>query len=225
MRLPGSFHCRREPVLCELLELYSHPRYSRDEVVAAFGGPSKAAAPPARSLALVDGSIPEGERNSTLFQLAHAFVNKGFGPDQVLTRVQAVNATKCAVPLCATEVDAIVDSAVRHGPSGFLNLPLRIFDSAAYRQLSHAARTLAAAAYRRYNGENNGDIALSFSDFPFEFTRRETFYAARAELVNCGLLRRIRKRCYIGGVGSRPDLYEVALSPPSGTSQERSAVN
>jgi len=225
MRLPGSFHCKHEPVLCELLELHNHPRYSRGEVVAAFGGPSQSLDRPARRLALVDGSIPEGERNSTLFQLARSFVNKGFGPDQVLTRVQAVNATKCAVPLCATEVDAIVGSAVRHGPSGFLNLPLEVFDSAVYRQLSHAARTLAAAAYRRYNGENNGEIALSFSDFPMEFTRRETFYAARGEVVKAGLLTLVRKRCYIDGVGWRPDLYKVALSPPGEPNQERSAVN
>lgn len=225
MRLPGSFHCKAEPVLCELMELSERPRYTRAEVVEAFGLAAAPASNTAPKLKVLDGSIPEGERNARLFQLARGFVNKGFGPEQTLARIQAVNATKCIVPLCATEVDAIVASAVRHGPSGFLNLPLQVFDSNVYRQLSHAARTLAAAAYRRYNGENNGDIALSFSDFPLEFSRRETFYAARAEVVAAGLLRRVRKRCYIEGVGWRPDVYEVALSPPGELNQERSAVN
>ena len=225
MRLPGSFHCKAEPVLCELMELSDHRRYCRAEVVDAFGISAAPANRTAPKLKLLDGSIPEGERNATLFDLARGFVNKGFGPEQVLARIQAVNANKCAVPLCATEVDAIVASAARHGPAGFLNLPLQVFDSEVYRQLSHAARTLASAAYRRYNGENNGDIALSFSDFPMEFSRKETFYAARAELVVAGLLTRARKRCYIEGIGWRPDLYEVALSPPGGPNQERSAVN
>lgn len=225
MRLPGSFHCKAEPVLCRLLELSDHPRFSRAEVMEAFGPATVPATSKAPKFKLVDGSIPEGERNETLFKLARGFVNKGFAPERTLERIQVVNATKCTVPLCATEVDAIVASAVRHGPSGFLNLPLRVFDSDIYRQLSHQARTLAAAAYRRHNGENNGDIALSFSDFKSEFSRSETFYAARKELVVAGLLSRVKKRCYIEGVGWRPDLYEVALSPPSGPSQERSAVN
>lgn len=225
MRLPGSSHCKAEPVSCELMELHDRPRYSHGEVVAAFGLDVKATVATTPKLTVVDGSIPEGERNSTLFQLARGFVNKGFSSDQVLARIQSVNASKCAIPLCATEVDAIVASAVRHGPCGYLNLPLRVFDSEIYRNLSHAARTLGAAAYRRYNGENNGQIALSFADFPLEFSRRQTFYDARAELVKAGLLKRVRKRCYVEGVGWRPDLYEVALSPPSGPNQERSAVN
>lgn len=225
MRLPGSFHCKADPVLCELMVLSDHPRYSRAEVVDAFGISAAPANRTAPKFKLVDGSIPEGERNAKLFQLARGFVNKGFGHEQTLARIQAVNAKKCAVPLCATEVDAIVASAVDYGPSGFLSLPLQVFDSTVYRQLSHAARTLAAAAYRRYNGENNGDIALSFSDFPLEFSRRETFYAARAEVVDAGLLTLVRKRCYIEGIGWRPDLFELALSPPGGLNQERSAVN
>lgn len=224
MRLPGTMHNKRGAVPCELVLLDDFPRYSREVVTAAFPVTTSAVALPLK-LRVVDGSILEGERNETLFNLARGFVNKGYGPDQVLDRIQAVNARKCAVPLCATEVDAIVASAVAHGPSGFLNLPLRVFDSPAYRSLSHPARTIAAAAYRRYNGENNGDISLPFDDFQVEFSRRETFYAARRELVAAGLITRVRPRCYIAGVGWRSDLYEVALSPPGGPNQERSAVN
>jgi len=224
MRLPGSMHNKGLTVPCELVSLDDFPRYTREDVAAAFPIDRPASATPPK-LQVVDGSIPEGERNETLFNLARGFVNKGYGADQVLDRVQAVNAKKCAVPLCATEVDAIVASAVAYGPSGFLNLPLRVFDSEAYRKLSHAARTIAAGAYRRYNSENNGQIALQFDDFQVEFTRRETFYAARKEVLDAGLITRVRPRCYVDGMGWRPDLYEVALSPPSGPNQDRSAVN
>lgn len=225
MRLPGSLHCKREPVLCELLDLRAGPRYSRAECIEAFGTEGGGGPLKEPRLRVLDGTILEGDRNSTLFQLARGFVNKGFDHGQVLQRIQAVNARKCVVPLCATEVDAIVASAVRHGPSGFLNLPLCIFDSEAYRDLSHPARTLAAAAYRRYNGRNNGDIALAFSEFQREFTRSQSFYSARRELVDAGLLRQTRRRSYVKGTGWRPELFEVALQPPAGPNGERSAVN
>jgi hypothetical protein len=216
MRMPGSVHYKKEPTLCRLLELHNHPRYSRDEFVRAFDYIGHQSTTTPQKKKVLDGSIPEGERNATLFQLVRGFVNKGLDHEQVLKRIQAANANKCATPLCASEVDSIVLSVVKHGPSGFLSLPIQVFDSFAYRKVSHAAQTIAAAAYRRYNGENNGNIGLSFDDFSLEFTRKETFYKARKELENAGLIIRVRTHGYVQGVGWRPDLYEIALSPPNG---------
>lgn len=225
MRLPGSIHHKREPVGCELVTLNDSPRYTRQAVIEAFGmADENVVAAPTR-LRVLDGSIPEGERNTRLFELARSFVNKGFDHDQVLDRIQKVNVTKCAVPLCATEVDSIVASAVEHGPAGFLNFPLKVFDSLTYRKLSHPARTLAAAAYRRYNGENNGNIALPFSDFSIEFSRKETFYNARAELVASGLLRLVSKHRYHEWAGRQPDLYEVVLGTSGEPMMVRNADN
>ena len=223
MRLPGTMHHKHEPTPCELLAIHDLPRYSRAEVVEAFGMATPEA-PKKSKLTVLDGSVPEGERNATLFQLARGFVNKGLPAEEVLQRIQKVNALKCAVPLCAKEVDAIVASAVSHGPSGFLNLPLQVVDSLAYRQLSHPARSIAVAAYRRYNGENNGEIALPFSEFGVEFSRRQTFYKARKELEASGLLKLVRKRRYDEWAGRKPDLFEVALSTPGGPMTDRSAA-
>lgn len=225
MRLPGSLHHKHGATPCQLVTLdEGRPRYGRAEVLEAFavqlGAPAKASQ---RLVPLADG-IPEGERNRTLFDLARSFVNKGLPDSEVASRIQKVNATKCQPPLCATEVDAIVASAIGYGPSGYLNLPIRVFDCPAYRKLSHAARTVTAAAYRRYNGQNNGAIALPFSEFAAEFSRSQTFYKARAEAVRSGLLRRVRKRRYHEWGGRQPDLYEVALEPPSVHSMERKAV-
>lgn len=113
-------------------------------------------------------------------------------------------------------------NAVEYGPAGYLSLPLNVFDSLAYGSLSHAARTLAAAAYRRFNGENNGNISLPYSDFQVEFSRKETFYKSRAELVASGLLRLVQKRRWHEWVGRQPDIYAVALEPPSEPMRERS---
>lgn len=225
MRLPGTLHQKGETHQCKLLSLNEWPPYTRQQVVEAFGFDQATASPSQGKLTVADGSIAVGERNSRLFELARSFVNKGFTDEQVLDRIQVVNARKCELPLCASEVDKIVASAVGYGPSGYLNLPVRIFDSLAYRGLSHAARTIAATAYRRYNGENNGNIALPFSDFRIEFTRRQSFYDARAEVVAAGLITKVRNRRYNEWGGRHPDLYEVALSPPCGPIMGRSAVN
>lgn len=225
MRLPGTLHQKGEPYLCKLLSLNTWPPYSREQVVEAFGFDLPTAPAIPAKLTVADGSIALGERNDRLFALARSFVNKGFTADQVLDRIQVVNARKCEVPLCAKEVDSIVASAVDYGPAGYLNMPVAIFDSMAFKRLSHAARTIATAAYRRYNGENNGNISLPVSDFQIEFSRRETFYKARAEVVASGLLTRVRRRRYNEWGGRHPDLYEIALSPPNEPIKERSADN
>ncbi|MGV8922341.1 MAG: DNA-primase RepB domain-containing protein [Thermomonas sp.] len=225
MRLPGTLHQKGEAQPCKLLSLHEWPPYTRRHVVEAFGLDQASVAPSPSKLTVADGSIAVGERNSRLFELARSFVNKGFTEEQVLDRIQLVNVRKCEAPLCASEVDKIVSSAVTYGPSGYLNLPVRVFDSLAYRGLSHAARTIAATAYRRYNGENNGNIALPFSDFQIEFSRRQSFYGARAEVVAAGLIRLVQKRRYNEWGGRHPDLYEIVLSPPSGPIMERSAGN
>lgn len=79
-------------MLCELVYVEERPRYTRDEVVAAFVSLGSAEVPKRLRLTLLDGSIPEGERNSRLFGLARGFVNKGFDHAQVLARIQTVNA-------------------------------------------------------------------------------------------------------------------------------------
>lgn len=217
MRLPGTWHHKQQPTLCKMQAITSSPPYTRDQVIEMFGRlpPCR----PRRPKPEPEGGVIElGNRNNRLFELARGFVNKGLAPDQVQARISSVNRSKCAVPLPDEEVAAVVSSAVAYGPAGHLNLPVQVFDSPVYRALSHAARTVAAAAYRRYNGSNNGNISLPFSDFQAEFRRRESFYRARAEVVASGLLRIVRKHSYDGWAGRRPDLFEVALRPPSESS-------
>lgn len=224
MRLPGFLHQKGEPFRSRLVTFNTFPRYSLGVLSEAFGtvGAAQMKAPP---LQVVDGSIYVGNRNQTLFALARGFVNKGFDFDQVLSRILAVNQRKCEVPLGECEVRALVESAVEHGPRGYLNLPLAVVDCPEYRHLSHAARTIAVAAYRRFNGENNGNISLPFSDFHAEFSRKETFYKARQELVRAGFLRTAKRRTYDRWAGRTPDLFEVALGPPGEPKKGRLADN
>lgn len=223
MRLPGFEHRKGSPFLTKLLSISENlTAYHRDEVVAAFGlcGP-QGAGERIPKLVTLDEVIPKGARNDTLFRLARGLVNKGFGSGEVLKRIQRVNAERCAPPLCATEVDAIVSSASSFGAAGYLSLPLAVFDSEAYRGLSHAARTVTAMAYRRFNGQNNGNISLPFDDFSKEFSRSQSFYKAREEAVQSGLIRVTRERRYHKRGGREPNLYEVVMKPPTVLNQKR----
>jgi len=225
MRLPGYFHQKGAAFQTRLLSILDHPRYSREQLAAAFGLELQSTFEKGPRPVTTKDNIPEGERNETLFRLARGLVNKGFPEDQVRDRIQLVNSDRCKPPLCATEVDSLVASACSHPPKGSLNLPLVVFDSDAYRNLSHAGRTVVAMAYRRFNGSNNGNISLPFEDFRKEFSRSQSFYRARNEGVEAGLLRVTRKRRYHVQGGRQPDLFEVAVEPLSVPIQKRSAFN
>lgn len=225
MRLPGFIHQKGSPFQARLLSIEEHPRYTREQLAAAFGLELQIPLVTGARRVTLQDSIPTGERNDTLFRLARGLVNKGFPEDQVRGRIQRVNADRCNPPLCAKEVDGVVTSACSHPPSGALNLPLVVFDCDAYRNLSHAGRTVVAKAYRRFNGSNNGNISLPFEDFRNEFSRSQSFYKARTEVVKAGLLRVTRKRRYHEQGGRQPDLFEVAMEPLSVPIQQRSASN
>lgn len=64
--------------------------------------------------ALVDSeSIPQGSRNNSLFKLACQFRREGVTDDQLFERVSAMNESACKPPLEQTEVQQIVDSALK----------------------------------------------------------------------------------------------------------------
>lgn len=225
MRLPGFLHQKGRAFESQLLSLEEHPRFTRSHLMEALTIDLQEAIPTDLPKAGLLVDIAEGERNDTLFRLARSFVNKGLPPDQIGARIQRVNEDRCRPPLSAEEVEALVVSACSRPAKGSLSLPVVIFDCDAFRGLSHAARTVVCVAYRRYNGSNNGNIALPFEEFRKEFSRTQTFYRARQEAVDAGVLRVSRKRRYHNRGGREPDLFEVAMEPPSVPIVERSAVN
>ena len=127
----------------------------------------------------------------------------------MLDRIQKINALRCDPPLCATEVDGIVRNAMGMPPKGGFTVPYAMFDSDGYRQLSHAARTLVVAAYRRRTGSSVSSIALPFRDFQMEFRRPQTFYNARREAMEAGFIRVVREAKWTSSGQKEPDLFEV----------------
>lgn len=207
MRLPGYLHMKATPFPCRLTALEKRARYSAMSVRRAFlPAPVESPAKPER----LPSIIPEGDRNNTLFGLARGLVNKGYNLGQVSSRLQKINATRCAIPLCASEVDAIVVSACEYGSQGYIKLPHTLVDSPEWRDLPHPARSIVTAAMRRFNGSNDGDISLPYEDFRDEFGNK-LFYKMRAKAVKAGFLRVTRKCSYSKQGGKLADLFGLGV--------------
>jgi hypothetical protein len=155
--------------------------------------------------------IPEGERNATLLRLAAGFVRKGHGLQAVNDRLQRINAERCTPPLGADEVDSIAARAAAYGSDGFAMLPHKLLDSAEWKALPPAAHDVIVTAFRRYNGMNGDNIALTWADFEGRegFGRKDTFYRQRKRAVASGILQ-CASEGRNGQTGRKPDLFSIA---------------
>lgn len=215
MRLPGFEHCKHGRYRSHIVEVHERGPYTVAEVVQAFGlyaaetpAPVASVAPPrARKLA---ARIVEGERNSTLLSLAAGFVSKGYSLTQVNKRLQRINAERCQPPLCATEVDSIVVQAVKYGSEGFAALLHKLLDSPEWLALPPPAHDVIVTAFRRYDGTNNGDISLTWTDFEGRegFGGKHAFYQHRKRAVAAGILYQASKGGN-GQTGRKPDLFGI----------------
>lgn len=194
MRLPGYLHQKAKPALVEVKSLSSSNPYAHAEFLAAFGLGRRE----------LPEAIGEGDRNTTLYSLARGLVQRGHEPAQVNQRLQKINAERCQPPLCATEVDQIVSSALASSANGFIILPHKLLDSREWKQLPAASHRIILTAYRRYDGSNNGNIALPWSEFEGlpGFSRDKTFYSHRDRAVQSGILIQV-------GRSGRAALYAI----------------
>ena len=58
-------------------------------------------------------NIPEGRRNDTLFRLGCSLWAKGFGYDNLTSKLNEINTAKCRPPLDSKEVDSILKSITK----------------------------------------------------------------------------------------------------------------
>jgi hypothetical protein len=225
MRLPGLWHRKGAPYLVRLDRYYQAPPYTLSEIVAAFDLSERDSAdcvvtghpPPVANVAsrrvsrrTLPDVIREGERNSTIFDLAASLARKGHGTEAVRQRARRVNVERCEAPLPVTEIDAIVASACSRGSSGFAAIPHALLDAPEWKALPHAAKVIALVAVRRYDGHNNGNIALTWSDVQDQqgFGNKATFYRNRARLISAGFLIQVARGCNTLS-GKRPDLFAI----------------
>lgn len=229
MRLPGFDHRKGKPFASHLIAVCDKPPYTLAELVEAFDlrametpEPVRPAnVTPLRTRKLPD-TIREGERNATLFSLARGLVQKGHDAQAVNDRLRQINAERCQPPLGADEVDTIAAQAVGYGSDGFVMLPHKLLDSSEWFNLPPPAHTIIALALRRYNGANNGNIALTWADFKGRggFGSNRTFLAALAVAVQSGILLRVRESGRWTQQGKKPALYAIASKWLTGKSRK-----
>lgn len=213
MRLPGFLHNKSEPSLVQVIERHDMPRYTLAALEDAFG-----VVAPISTRAIVKvrrrelpGVIPEGERNSILFNLACGLARRGTPARGVNARLQKINAERCQPPLCANEVDIIAARAIAYGSQGFDRLPHTLTDSAVWLSLPPAACVIVLAFFRRYDGSNNGQLCVAWSDFAGQhgMTNSGSFYRHLKSIVDAGILiRTVESRRT--QTGTAPALYAIA---------------
>ena len=209
MRLPGFDHRKGEPFASRIVTLDAdRAPYRLADLVQAFDlHPAPVTLPMRRKL---PDAIPDGERNGTMLSLAAGLVRKGHDAQAVNDRLQRINAERCQPPLCASEVDAIAARAVGYGSEGFAMLPHKLLDSPQWKALTPPAHDVIVTAFRRFDGGNNGNIALTWADFDGRpgFTKGK-FYRHRQRALSSGIL----LAATLGGLGQtgrKPDLFAIA---------------
>lgn len=85
--------------------------------------------------------------------------------------------------------------ADRRDPGAFLQVPLVVLNSAAYRRLSASAVKLLWDVISQYKGDNNGKLLTGWRIMSEErgWTSRTTLFKAKTELLESGLLCETRK--------------------------------
>ncbi len=211
MRLPGFDHRKGEPFTTRVVSLDAdRAPYRLAELVQAFDLNPAPVALTAHKRRTLPDAIPDGERNDTLLSLAAGLVRKGHDMQAVNDRLQRINAERCQQPLCASEVDSIAAQAVGYGSDGFTLLPHKLLDSPQWKALSPPAHDVILTAFRRFDGFNNGNIALTPADFDGRPGMTESaFKRHRRRALASGILR-LAKHGKPTQTGRTPDLYAIA---------------
>ena len=212
MRLPGFDHRKGEPFTTRIVTLDAdRVPYRLAELVQAFDLHPAPVALPVRKRRTLPDAIPDGDRNGTLLSLAGGLVRKGHDAQAVNDRLQRINAERCQPPLCASEVDTIAARAVGYGSDGFVKLPHKLLDSPQWKALTPLAHDIIVAAFRRFDGGNNGNIALTWADFDGrpDIGNRGTFYRHRKRALASGILRAANQGRN-AQAGRTADLFAIA---------------
>lgn len=206
MRVPGFLHHKRQPFETRIEQLNEAKPYSYNDLARAFQHVEQ----PIKLCKKLPTMIPQGERNNALLSLAGGLHARGIPKSEALERIRKINSERCTPPLPADEVESVVEQAYSYQLTTFAAIPHSVLDSKEYKGLSHGARSLLLIAYRRYSGNNNGDISLTFAECNEHFKNKKCLKRCREELINSGLLIQTRSSM-TGKAGSKRlcALYEL----------------
>ncbi len=121
MRVPGFYHNKRDPFLCELVDrTTSHPPYSAHEIFAALGvdpgEPKNADVTELSEIKENQSTVLDGSRNAYLTSQAGKLRNIGLEFEEFLPTLTAINSRRCKPPLPDREVQSIARSVSKYPP-------------------------------------------------------------------------------------------------------------
>jgi hypothetical protein len=183
MRIPGFIHHKNGAHASKLIAIRDNTKITREQFYAAFD---------------IHPIIPIGVRNAHLFNSASGFKHGGISKAGARRRVERINEKQCAQPLDSYELDDIIDNAYCYPTEGFSMIPHALIDTPEFTYLSGGAAKLLLYAYRRHRPHQAFSLPHSdFSHIPV-LKNRQSFAAAREELIQAGIL--VRTRNYVAGV-------------------------
>lgn len=204
MRVPGFLHQKSVPFRSRLLSCDSSAIWDWQHLAKELNLP--------KSLRLAE-TILEGERNTTLFNLAAASAKTGTSLNACIDDLIGINAERCVPPLSLDEVIGLAERAYRNPSKGYLKTPLTLFSDQRFLALKPGPKLLLLLIYQRIcNKPNDSEISLLWKDFKQHFPRQNTFKDYRAVLVASGLVR-LTKKAKKKPKDGKPDynLYQLVV--------------
>lgn len=206
MRVPGFLHQKAEkPFRSRLLRCEPELVWEWKDLANGLGLPISTYLPT---------EIPEGERNTTLFNLAAANAMTGTPRGACLTDLLRINDERCIPPLPVKDVADIVDRAYRNPPRGAMKIPLALMSDERFLALETGPKLLLLLAYQKIaNKPRDSEISMLWKDFQQHFPRVNTFKTHRTALARSELLLQTKeaKRKFEGGKADY-NLYKLAVT-------------
>ena len=191
MRLPGFLHQKSKPCFSRIIKTINQNKFKKSDFIEALN------LPPIISDWKSNKNIYEGQRNSTLFNMARGFASKGFDEDSIRSRLTKINDQQCKPPLSKSEVESIATQSKKYSSTGDVSISYRITDSSEYMSLTPMAKALDVAIRRMSKGDINSSISLLPKDLSqWGFGHPKTLMKYREELIKHGFLLQVRPPRY-----------------------------
>lgn len=205
MRLPSFLHHKQtEPYCSKLLKCESELVWPWHALASELSLPMPMALP---------DRIPEGERNSTLFNLAIAAAKRGVPKDSERAYLMTINEERCAPPLSDTELSALLCSAYKYGEEDLWGIPWKLMDDPRFVALKPGPKLLLLMLYQRTQTSKTLAFPILWQDFKKHFSRNTTFKDYRKALVKSQLITLTKRGFGVRGTfATKANMYQLVVT-------------
>ncbi len=205
MRLPAFLHHKHPtPFYSKLLKCEGELVWPWRALASGLSLPMPMALP---------DKIPEGERNSTLFNLAVAAAKRGVPEDTERVYLKTINEERCAPPLTDIELSTLVCSAYKYREEGRWGIPWKLMDDARFIALKPGPKLLLLLLYQRAQTSDTLAFPILWQDFKNHFARNTTFKDYRNALVKSKLILLTKRGFGIRStLATKANMYQMVVT-------------